>query len=66
MSCFRAPLLALLSARVGVRADERGQSMVDYAMVTAVVVAAVAVAYQFISLDELIQTVFNSVTEALD
>ncbi len=40
--------------------------MVDYAMLTAVVVAAVAVAYQFVSLDQLIETIFSTVTDALD
>jgi Flp pilus assembly pilin Flp len=62
MSCFRAPLAALLTSRVG----ERGQSMVDYAVLMAVVIAAIAVAYKFLDLAQLIQTVFNSVTAALE
>ena len=70
MSCFRVSRPALLRARAdvcaGVRAAEAGQSTVDYAMLTAVVIAAVAVAYQFVALDQLIQTVFNRVTAALD
>ena len=66
MSCFRVPRPALSRARADVRGGEAGQSTVDYAMLTAVVIAAVAVAYQFVALDELIQTVFNRVTAALD
>ena len=66
MTCFRVPRPALPRARADVRAYEAGQSTVDYAMLTAVVIAAVAVAYQFVALDELIQTVFNRVTGALD
>lgn len=46
-------------------ARESGQSMVDYAMVTALVIAAVAIAYQFVELDQLVQTIFNNVTDAL-
>ncbi len=47
-------------------ARDSGQSMVDYAMVTAVVIVAVAVAYQFIELGQLVQTIFGNVTEAID
>jgi Flp pilus assembly pilin Flp len=66
VSCFRVPLAAPLSACARARTEERGQSMVDYAVLTAVVVAAVAVAYQFLDLAQLIQTIFNTVTAALD
>ena len=66
VSCFRAPLAAPPSACARARTEERGQSMVDYAVLTAVVVAAVAVAYQFLDLAQLIQTIFNTVTAALD
>lgn len=58
-------LRSAVSRANGWSARECGQAMVDYAMVTAVVIAAVAVAYQFIELGQLVQTIFSNATAAI-